>query len=253
MQLAGKRALVTGGSRGVGAATVLRLAELGASVIVNYLNEKTRADEVVQQAEIFGVTAKPVQADVGKDQDARQLVKETVETLGGLDILVNNAAITRFIDFPDLDDATDEAWASIFETNVYGTFYMTRAAAPYLKVADDAVIVNVGSLSGIGDAGSSIPYCASKAAIHNLTKTLARALAPEVRVNCVAPGGINTEWADGVKGANTREARMQTMAESVHLARACEPEDVADAIVSFVTGNRFVTGQILRVDGGRPV
>ena len=173
--------------------------------------------------------------------------------MGGLDILVNNAAITRFIDFPDLDDATDEAWASIFETNVYGTFYMTRAAAPHLKLADDAVIVNVGSLSGIGDAGSSIPYCASKAAIHNLTKTLARALAPEVRVNCVAPGGINTEWADGVKGANTREARMQTMAESVHLARACEPEDVADAIVSFVTGSRFVTGQILRVDGGRPV
>ena len=140
MQLAGKRALVTGGSRGVGAATVLRLAELGASVIVNYLNEKTRADEVVQQAEIFGVTAKPVQADVGNDQDARRLVKETVETLGGLDILVNNAAITRFIDFPDLEDATDEAWASIFETNVYGTFYMTRAAAPHALCADSAVV-----------------------------------------------------------------------------------------------------------------
>ena len=253
MQLAGKRALVTGGSRGVGAATALRLAELGASVVVNYLVEKTRAEEVVSRSEMFGVTAKSVQADVGKDQEARRLVKETVDTLGGLDILVNNAAITRFIDFPALEDVTDESWASIFETNVYGTFYVTRAATPHLKLADEAVVVNVGSLSGLGDAGSSIPYCASKAAIHNLTKTLARALAPNVRVNCVAPGGINTEWADGVMGANTRQERMRKMAESVHLARACEPEDVADAIVSFVTGNRFVTGQILRVDGGRPV
>jgi 3-oxoacyl-[acyl-carrier protein] reductase len=128
-----------------------------------------------------------------------------VETLGGLDILVNNAAITHFIDFSALEDVTDEVWESIVGTNVYGAFYMTRAAAPHLQKDGDAVVVNVGSLSGIGDTGSSIPYCASKAAIHNLTKTFARALSPSVRVNCVAPGGINTEWADKVSPVNSRE------------------------------------------------
>ena len=253
MTLAGRRALVTGGSRGVGAATVLRLAQLGASVVVNYVIEKDRAADVVSRAETFGVHAKAVQGDVGKDGDARRLVGEAVEILGGLDILVNNAAITHFIEFSALDDVTDEVWESILGTNVYGTFYMTRAAAPHLQKADDAVVVNVGSLSGIGDAGSSIPYCASKAAIHNLTKTFARALAPNIRVNCVAPGGINTEWADKVSPVNSREERMLELAESVHLRRACEPEDVADAIVGFITANRFVTGQILRVDGGRAV
>ena len=253
MRLEGRRALVTGGSRGVGAATCLSLAELGASVIVNYLVAQDRAEGVAEKAVAMAVTAKAIQADVGKDEEARRLVDEAVEALGGLDILVNNAAITRFIDFPDLESVTDDDWASILGTNVYGTFYVTRAAAPHLAAADDAVVVNLGSLSGIGDMGSSIPYCASKASIHNLTKTLARALAPGVRVNCVAPGGINTEWADDVPGIEPREARMRKMGESVHLRRACEPEDVADAILSFVTGNQFVTGQILRVDGGRPV
>ncbi len=253
MTLEGRRALVTGGSRGVGAATSLRLAELGASVAINYVKAQDRAEAVATKARESGGTAVTIQADVGTDSAARRLVEEAADALGGLDVLVNNAAITRFIKFENLEGVTDEDWDRMFATNVRGPFYVTRAAAPRLRNSGDAVIVNVGSLSGIGDMGSSIPYAASKAALHSLTKTFARTLAPEIRVNCVAPGGINTEWADDAPGIAPREERMQELADSLHLKRPCEPEDIADAIVGFVTGNRFVTGQILRVDGGRPV
>lgn len=253
MPLEGRRVLVTGGSRGVGAATSLRLAELGASVAINYVKAQDRAEAVATKARELGGTAVTIQADVGTNGAARRLVGETVDALGGLDALVNNAAITRFISFENLEDVSDDDWDVLFATNVRGPFYVTRAAAPRLRESDDAVVVNVGSLSGMGDTGSSIPYCASKAALHSLTKTFARTLAPEIRVNCVAPGGINTEWADDVPGNAPREERMKELADSLHLKRPCEPEDIADAIVSFVAGNRFVTGQILRVDGGRPV
>ena len=194
MTLSGKRALVTGGSRGVGAATVEMLAERGASVAVNYVRSKDRADEVVAQAQSHGVTAVPIAADVSAPADARSLVADAVAALGGLDILINNAATTRFTDIDDLEGVADDAWQVIFGTNVQGLFNVTRAAAPHLRAGGDGIVVNVGSVAGIGDSGSSIPYCASKAAVHSLTRTLARALAPEVRVNCVAPGFINTEW-----------------------------------------------------------
>ena len=253
MLLEGRRALVTGGSRGVGAATSLRLAELGASVAINYVKARDRAEAVAAKARESGGAAVAIQADVGSDGAARRLVDEAADALGGLDVLVNNAAITRFIDFGNLEGVTDDDWEALFATNVRGPFFVTRAAVPRLRECDDPVIVNVGSLSGMGDMGSSIPYCASKAALHSLTKTLARTLAPQIRVNCVAPGGINTEWADSAPGLAPREQRMQELADSLLLKRPCEPEDVADAIVGFVTGNRFVTGQILRVDGGRPV
>ncbi len=253
MTLSGKRALVTGGSRGVGAATVKMLAERGASVAVNYVRSSDRADEVVAQAQAHGVTAVPLAADVSSPADARSLVDDAVAALGGLDILINNAAITRFTDIDDLDGVADEAWQVIFATNVQGLFNVTRAAASHLRAGGEGIVVNVGSVAGIGDSGSSIPYCASKAAVHSLTRTLARALAPEVRVNCVAPGFINTEWhfdhPDPSYAIDNRE-RART---GTYLQRICEPEDVADAIMGFVLHNRLATGQVLMVHGGKPV
>ena len=198
MTLSGKRALVTGGSRGVGAATVKMLAERGASVAVNYVRSKDRADEVVAQAHSHGVTAVPIAADVSSPDDARSLVADAVAALGGLDILINNAATTRFTDIDDLDGVADEAWQVIFATNVQGLFDVTRAAAPHLRAGGDGIVVNVGSVAGIGDSGSSIPYCASKAAVHSLTRTLAPGAGPRsagqlrrARVSSI-PSGTST-------------------------------------------------------------
>ncbi len=251
MRLKGRRALVTGGSRGAGAAIVLGLAELGASVGVNYVRARDRAEQVASQAREHGVTAVPIQADVGIDADARRLVEETVDALGGLDILVNNAAITRFVNIPDLEGVTDDVWDDIFQTNVRGMFQVTRAAAPHLKESGDGVVVNIGSTAGFGNGGSSIPYCASKAVVHSMTKTLSRALAPTVRVNCVAPGWIDTEWHQQAVDQETHMARRGFVIKDALLGKVLQPEDVADAVIAFVAHNTMATSQILRLDGGR--
>ena len=253
MTLSGKRALVTGGSRGVGAATVEMLAERGASVAVNYVRSKDRADAVAEAARAHGVTAVPIAADVSSPDAARSLVADAVDALGGLDILVNNAAVTRFSDILNLDTVEHEAWEVIFATNVQGLFNVTRAAAPHLRAGGDGIVVNVGSVAGIGDSGSSIPYCASKAAVHSLTRTLARALAPDVRVNCVAPGFINTEWHYDHPDPTYADTNRERARTGTYLQRVCEPEDVADAIMGFVVHNRLATGQVLMVHGGKPV
>ncbi len=252
MSLQGKRALVTGGSRGVGAATVRQLAGLGAAVALNYNQAKERAEAVVNDIRAEGGTAVPVQADISTDAAARALVAEAVEALGGLDILINNAAITHFIAADDLEGVSEEAWETIFATNVRGLFNVTRAAAPHLKAGGEGVVVNVGSVAGIGSAGSSIPYAASKAAVHSLTRTLARALAPEIRVNCVAPGFINTEWHLDSPDPDFLENRVRSVRESTLLQHVCEPEDIADAVVGLVLHSRQATGQVLIVNGGSP-
>ncbi len=251
MALHGKRALVTGGSRGVGAATVLKLAELGASVALNYNESGERADAVAATAREKGAKVVPVAGNVGVEADARRIVEEAVDALGGLDILVNNAATTHFIDFENLDGVTDQVWSEIFAVNVRGLFNVTRAASPQLKQSGEGVVVNVGSVAGVGDAGSSIPYAASKAAVHSLTRTLARVLAPEVRVNCVAPGFINTEWHAWRLTPAQHQARLRDAREETLLGMFCEPEDVADSIVSLIAHNRLATGQVLLVHGGR--
>ncbi len=253
MNLQGKRALVTGGSRGVGAATVKMLAERGVSVAVNYVTSADRAEEVVTDARAQGVTAESFGADLSSPDAARGLVASAADALGGLDILINNAATTRFVAIDDLNGVEDEAWDAIFATNVRGLFNVTRAAAPHLRAGGDGVVVNVGSVAGISDSGSSIPYCASKAAVHSLTRTLAKALAPEVRVNCVAPGFINTEWHSGHPDPSYGPTNREKARTGTYLQRTCEPEDVADAIVAFVAHNRLATGQVLMLHGGKPV
>ena len=253
MGVQGKRALITGASRGVGAVTALKLAELGVHVAVNYARSRQEGEAVAAKARALGVTGIAIGADISRGSEAARLVDEAARALGGLDILVNNAAITRFIDLTDLAGVTDEAWDDIFGTNVRGLFNVTRAAAPHLKASGDGVVVNLGSLAGLSDAGSSIPYCASKAAVHSLTRTLSRALAPEVRVNCVAPGFINTEWHLRNPKQGAYQTRLDQAKAETLLKKVCEPEDIADAILSFIVYNRFATGQVLMVAGGRRV
>ncbi len=250
MDVEGKAALITGGGTGVGRATALELARRGCSVVVNYSRSKDEAEEVAAAISAEGVRGLAVQADVAKDEDCRRLVETTVGELGSLNVLVQSAGVTSFIPHPNLEDVKDEDWDKIFGVNVKGKFQTARAAKPAMDAAGGGSMVLVSSVAGIAGVGSSIPYCASKAAINNLTITLARALAPKIRVNAVAPGFITGRWLAEGLGEAAYEAVKGAMEARAPLGKVCDPEDVADAIVSLVTGSELVTGNVLPVEGG---
>ena len=211
MDLNGKVALITGGSRGVGAATALQLAKRGCHVAINCSRTADLAKQVAEQCQANGVRAAVVQGDVAADADCRRIVVETIDALGQLDILVNNAGTTRFIDFQNLDDVKDEDWDDILSVNLKGPFQCARAARAALEASDFGVIVNTASVAGMTGVGSSIPYCASKAAVINLTLSMARTLGPKIRVNAVAPGFIEGEWLRMASAKTTKpcERRKQ--------------------------------------------
>jgi len=249
MDVSDKVAVVTGSSSGVGRAVAELLARRGASVVVNYAHSAEDAEAVVASIRAAGGTAHAVRADVGRDGDCRALIRSAVETYGALHILVNNAGMTHFIPHQDFEAVTDEVWEDTFRTNVQGTFNCTRAAAPHLKAAGEGAVVNVASIAGVRGVGSSIPYAASKAAIITMTKSFARVLGPEVRVNCVAPGFIDGRWLRGGLGDRYDGAKAATAA-STPLRGVATPEAVADAIYGLIAHQIFVTGQTVVVDGG---
>jgi ketoreductase RED2 len=229
--------VVTGSSSGIGQAVAERFAGDGASVIVNS-SRSVEAGELLAQSLPDAVY---VQGDVSREQDAERLVATALERFGRLDVVVNNAGTTRRVPFTDLEAADEELWRRILDVNLMGPWYVSRAAAPALREAKGA-IVNVGSVAGIIAGGSSLPYAVSKAALHHLTRTLAQALAPDVRVNAVAPGLVETPWTAGWEANEAIVARTP-------LGRAATPEDIADAVVSLARAP-FTTGQIVVVDGG---
>lgn len=249
MDIDQKAAVVTGGTRGVGRATALALGRLGCSVCINYSRSEDEAKGVLEELAAIGATGMTFQADVADDGAVREMMAAANETFGHLEILVNNAGTTAFIAHSDLESATDEVWNRILGINLLGPFHCIRAAVPYMRESGQGAIVNVSSVAGVAAIGSSVPYCASKGALNNLTVSMARALGPEIRVNCVAPGFIEGEWLkqglgdayDAVKGANEAKAV---------LGKVSQPEDIADAILSFINGSGNVTGQIMVVDGG---
>lgn len=245
MELNDKVALVTGASRGVGAATARLFAKEGCRVAINYRRSRAEADTVVAE---IGANAVAIAGDVASDADCREMVSRTVDHFGRLDILINNAGTTRFIDFPDLEAVTDEVWDEILGANLKGVFQCARAAAPHLRANGDGVIINVASIAAFIGAGSSIPYCASKAAVVNLTVSLARTLCPEIRVNAVAPGVIDGEWLKRGLGDRFSEV-MNAKAAEAPLQKVSQPEDVAVAILGLVRAD-LITGQTLPVDAG---
>lgn len=182
-----------------------------------------------------------VQADVSQEDEAKRIVATAVERFGRLDVVVNNAGTTKRVPLNDLDGADDELWQRILAVNLMGPWYMSRAATPALRETKGS-IVNVGSVAGLIAGGSSLPYAVSKAALHHLTRTLAQALAPDVRVNAVAPGLVDTPWTAGWES-------NQAIVGRTPLGRAATPEDIADAVV-FLARAQFATGQVLAVDGG---
>ncbi len=239
-----KVALVTGSATGVGRAVALRFARRGLAVAVNYSRSQKEAEETLAEVKKLGVPAILCQANVGDRRAVEAMVERCGKELGGLDVLVNNAATTHFVDFKELDRLTDDVWDEIFQVNLKGAFYCCRAAMPILTQRSGS-IVNVGSVAGISGDGSSIPYAASKAALHSLTRSLARTFGPTVRVNCVAPGPILTRWLEG------HMERVDKYLTATAMKRAATADDVADVVTFLAMDSTLMTGQVVVLDGGR--
>ena len=237
-------ALVTGSATGIGRASAWQFAELGYAVAVNYSRSAAEAEETAQGARERGARVLVVRADVGRDDQVRAMVASVVGELGGLDVLVNNAATTSFVAHDDLEGLTEAVWDDILNVNLKGTFYGCRAAMPHLK-ARRGCIVNVASVAGLAGSGSSIAYAASKGAVITMTKGLARAFAPEVRVNAVAPGPVQTRWL-----ADHQDMVAEAM-KVTPLKRPATPDDVAEAVIYLAHRASMTTGHVLVVDGGR--
>jgi 3-oxoacyl-[acyl-carrier protein] reductase len=239
-------ALVTGAATGIGRAVAWRLAERGFAVTVNYSKSKTEAEETADGIRSRGANALVYAANVADDTAVRAMVERTAEEFDGLDVLVNNAGMTHFIPHTDLEGLTDQVWDEILNVNLKGTFFACRAAMPHLKTRK-GTIVNVASVAGLAGSGSSIAYAASKGAVITLTKSLARAFAPEVRVNAVAPGPVQTRWL-----ADHQDMVEQAM-KLTPLKRPATAEDVADTILFLADTTTLITGQVLVIDGGRTI
>jgi ketoreductase RED2 len=234
-------ALVTGSSSGIGAQVARRLVDAGHRVVVNSVRSVDQGRAVA--SELGADVAHYVQGDVAVLEDAQRLVRETVDHFGRLDVLVNNAGTTQVIPHHDLEAATPEVFRRLFDVNVVGAWQVIVAAVPHLRESGAGCIVNVSSLAGVRPTGSSVPYAVSKAALNHLTLLLANTLGPQIRVNAVAPGLIDTPWTadwDAVR------AGVQAMAP---LQRSGQPDDVAEAVLSLVR-TAYVTGQVWVVDGG---
>jgi NAD(P)-dependent dehydrogenase (short-subunit alcohol dehydrogenase family) len=235
--LAGKRALVTGGARRIGRTIALELAEAGADVAITFLGSEDEAQATVSALKAAGALAIALRCDVREEASVIATVASAAEALGGLDLLVNNAGA---FETKVLEQISAEEWDAMFATNTRGPFLMARAAHAHLKAAHGR-IVNIGSLGGIHPWSTHAHYCTSKAALHMLSETMAKAWAPEISVNCVAPGMI----VMGEMNPAYEEFALKTPME-----RNGRAEDVAAAVMFFATGPHFITGQLLAVDGG---
>lgn len=238
-ELDGQVAIVTGSSSGIGEATARRLAELGARIVVN---SSTSVEAGTAVAESLPTDSLYVQADISDSDQSRSLVERTVERFGRLDILVNNAGWTTVVPHADLDALTDEIFRRTFEVNVFGTWWLTKAAMAHLRESPAGNVVTVTSLAGVRPTGSSIAYAMTKAALNHMTRLLAKSCGP-VRVNAVAPGLVATPWTDDW---DAMHAAVEAVAP---LHRSATPDDCAEAVLGLLR-NRYVTGQVLVVDGG---
>ncbi|MBI4278843.1 MAG: 3-oxoacyl-ACP reductase FabG [Armatimonadetes bacterium] len=243
MRLAGKAALVTGGGTGIGRAISLAFAREGADVAVNYSRSEAQAQETAEEIRGMGRRATLVRADVSNSTQVDMMITEVADRFGRLDILVNNAGITVFVDLANLEAITEGDWDRIFNVNVKGLFLCTRAASRIMQ--DGGVVINISSVAAFG-RGSSIPYCASKAAVNTLTRSLAIALAPRIRVVGIAPGFIDTRWT-----AQWGPQQKERSAAATPLKRVGQPEDIARLAVYLAADGDFVTGRTFVVDGGR--
>ena len=242
-------ALVTGSASGIGAAAAIALARAGYDVAVNYSRSEDRAKETAALCEAEGAKTIVVGCDVADDDQVKDMLAACKDAFGRLDVLINNAGMTQDVPPKKMDDVDLDEWDRVFAVNVRGLFQVTRAAVPMLKESDNASIVNTCSIAGIRPGPQPLVYAASKASVANLTKTLAGALAPDIRVNGVAPGWMEGEWMERMLGDNY-DGLMERRAKYTPLKKNATVEDVAEIMLSFVQGSRHVTGEILVIDGG---
>jgi 3-oxoacyl-[acyl-carrier protein] reductase len=245
--LAGKTALVTGAASGIGLATAAMLGRNGATVAVNFLADDPRGKDAVARLAAAGLKAIAAPGNVGDAADCERMVKTAIADLGRLDLLVANAGTPgtrRKIEPHELDLITEDLWNTLLQVNLLGVFRCAKAAAPALKAAHGA-IVNTASIAGVGRAGSSLSYSATKAGVVSLTQNLARGLGPQVRVNAVAPGAVDSSWM-----FEWTEEQRRASIEGATLKRRCTPDDIAEVIVFLGFGAAMVTGQTIVIDGG---
>ena len=244
-----KKALVTGGATGIGRSAVLTLAQAGYDVAINYATSAKAAQEVAEEAKAAGAATLLVPCDVSDDAAVRKMLAQVGESFGHLDALVNNAGTTAKWKVKDLESLDMAEWDRTFAVNVRGTFQVTRAAVPLLEKGSNPSIVNVASIVGLRPGPQPLPYAASKAAVVNLTKTLAWNLGPKIRVNAVAPGWMEGDWMQRMLG-DKYEDLMGKRAKQTPLRRCVTADDVAETILNLLQSNRFVTGEIVVIDGG---
>jgi 3-oxoacyl-[acyl-carrier protein] reductase/pteridine reductase len=237
--LSGKTMLVTGAAKRLGRAIALAAAENGADVAITYRESASQARAVVAELAQHGVEALAVRCDITDEKSVREMVKEVARELGGIDVLVNNAANYEDVEFEKI---TVAQWDAIFASNTRGPFLVSREALPYLRKRRGRIVI-MGSLGGLRPWATHAHYCSSKAAVHMLTKVMAKALAPEITVNAVAPGVIDL-------GEKSAAAFMKKMAKQTPARRNGAAADIAAAVMFFATAPQFITGQVLAVDGG---
>ena len=243
-----RAALVTGAASGIGRAAVLALARAGYDVAINYSRSEKKAKAVAEEAGRSGVRTLLCRCDVADEADVRAMLNAVQEKFGRLDVLINNAGTTTEVKPKDFDALTVEEWDRVFAVNVRGLFLVTRAAVPLLRESKGC-IVNTASIVGLRPGPQPLPYAASKAAVVNLTKTLAYNLGPDIRVNAVAPGWMEGDWMQRML-KDKYEELMERRAKQTPLKRCVTAEDVAETMMSLVQSNRFVTGEVIVIDGG---
>ena len=244
-------AVVTGSATGLGAAVALRLARKGAHIAVNYTKSEKEAKETAALCEKAGAEVILARGDVASDTDCQKIAEAAQAKWGRIDILVNNAGTTKFASHANLEALSSEDFVHLYQVNVIGAFQMTRAVAPAMKQQGYGAIVNISSIAGVTGIGSSVAYCASKGALNTMTLSLARALAPEIRVNAVCPGFIGTRWFKDRFGDDMFAGMIEQQEKDMPLEQAGTPDLVADAVVFFCgEGARHITGETLLSDAG---
>ncbi len=243
-------ALITGGATGIGACCVRNMAQRGYNVVVNYFDYQMQAEQMVAESRKLGVEAIALYGDVSVDEDCRNVVSKAVEAFGKIDALICCAATTQFTQLSDLENQNSADFLRIYGVNVIGIYQMARASAPYLKNSDNGAIVNISSIASQNGSGSSLGYIASKGAVNSLSLALAKMLAPNVRVNCVLPGFVNTTWFLDYVGQDRLDEIKSEFARNSALQDICEPEEIANAVAFLAIDATKTTGQLLLSDAG---